>query len=214
MSFASAGPAATFSPFGGFPDGPTTEALRTGGWAWMAHSEGCRREGLPEDPVGGGLPRGVSRVDERKARRLVVGVDGSEGSERALSFAIWIARGLGAEVVAVHTLRPAAYPDAFPWALGSSPEIWERSWRDARAELERTLEQDRCRPLRDAEVPFRTAVVEGGPETLVQFADREEADMIVVRRRGRGGFSELVLGSVSHQLVHHARRPVVVVPLR
>jgi nucleotide-binding universal stress UspA family protein len=156
----------------------------------------------------------VTGVDERKARRLVVGVDGSEGSERALSFAIWIARELGAEVVAVHTLRPAAYPDAFPWALGSSPEIWERSWRDARTELERTLEEEWCHPLRDAEVPYRTAVVEGGPETLAQFADREEADMIVVGRRGRGGFSELVLGSVSHQLVHNAHRPVVVVPLR
>jgi len=147
-----------------------------------------------------------------EVKRLVVGVDGSEGSERAMEFAIRMARGFGAEIVAVHALRPVAYPDAFPWALGSSPDIWERCWQGAREELERTLEAEWCRPLRDAGVEYRCAVVEGGPEAIARFAEREDADIIVVGRRGRGGFSELVLGSVSHQLVHHAHRPVVVVP--
>jgi len=43
-------------------------------------------------------------------------------------------------------------------------------------------------------------------------ANSEDADLIVVGSRGLGGFRELLLGSVSHQLTQHAGRPIVIVP--
>jgi nucleotide-binding universal stress UspA family protein len=46
---------------------------------------------------------------------------------------------------------------------------------------------------------------------IADVADRENADMVVVGRRGRGGVAELLLGSTSHELVLHSRRPVLVV---
>ncbi len=53
-------------------------------------------------------------------------------------------------------------------------------------------------------------VVEGQPASVLLKA-AESANMIVVGSRGRGGFASLLLGSVTQQVVHHARCPVVVV---
>ena len=53
---------------------------------------------------------------------------------------------------------------------------------------------------------------DGRPATVIsEAADEFDADLIMVGRRGRGGVAELVLGSVSHELVLHSKRPVLVI---
>ena len=62
-------------------------------------------------------------------------------------------------------------------------------------------------------VPFDTRVVDGDPApAIMELADEVDAVMVVVGRRGCGGFAELLLGSVPHRLTHHCERPVLVVP--
>jgi nucleotide-binding universal stress UspA family protein len=46
---------------------------------------------------------------------------------------------------------------------------------------------------------------------IAAVADREKADVVIVGRRGRGGVAELLLGSASHELVLHSKRPVLVI---
>jgi nucleotide-binding universal stress UspA family protein len=63
-------------------------------------------------------------------------------------------------------------------------------------------------------VACRTIVKEGNPAAMLDDVAHDEAsDLIVVGRRGRGGFAEMLLGGVPHTLAHHARCPLLVVPL-
>ncbi|HJS27378.1 MAG TPA: universal stress protein [Actinomycetota bacterium] len=153
-----------------------------------------------------------TRAEEGGIRRILVGVDGSEGAERALLWAARLARATGAEVVAAHALGTAMLANGFAFVAGTSYDNWQRAWKDLRTHTQQTMEESWCRPLADAGISFRAEVVDGGVEALIELAASVDADLLVVGRRGRGGFAELVLGSFSHHLVHHAMQPVVIIP--
>ncbi|MBI4261754.1 MAG: universal stress protein [Actinobacteria bacterium] len=146
-------------------------------------------------------------------RRIVVGIDGSEGSLEAVRWTADLASGLGAEVVAVHAFElPSPVQAVYPTSLYAG-ERWEPAVREYRTEVEDLVRTEWAAPLAHAGVSHRTLVVEGPtPTALLQVARREHADMIVVGTRGRGGFAELLLGSVSHALAHHSPVPVTIVP--
>ncbi len=132
--------------------------------------------------------------------RIVVGVDGSAASARAVEWCADVAPGLHADVFAVHAELPVA-----EWVSHTDPTSWyQLALKDC---------ADWVAPLRDADVPTQTLVVEHQPVTaLTQTALRERAGLIVVGTRGRGGFTGLRLGSTALKVVHHTGRPVVLVP--
>ncbi|TDB94011.1 universal stress protein [Actinomadura sp. 7K534] len=131
---------------------------------------------------------------------VVVGVDGSAASLEAIALAFTEADLRGAELVAV-----AAWPAEVE--IGPAPLLDTGSLREFAAErLDRLVA-----PLRDKYpgVRVRTEVVTGRPrEVLLDAA--ADARLVVVGSRGRGGFRGLLLGSVSHALLHHADAPVAV----
>jgi nucleotide-binding universal stress UspA family protein len=143
----------------------------------------------------------------RPLKKILVGLDGSAGSARALGWAIELAKALDAEIVAVQVaelLTPSAL------GLGLAPIDLPENWVD---DLRGLFETEWAMPLKKAGVRYRTVFETGGPApTLIAIAQREHTDLIVTGSRGLGGFGELLLGSVSHQLVLHAHMPVVVIP--
>ena len=135
--------------------------------------------------------------------RLVVGVDGSTDSGRALALAVVLGECFGAEVLAVHAVGLLAH-------LGSGPPVPSQSHLD---ELRSTFESDWCASLRSSGIPHRMLLLDGPPASkLLEAAESEHADMIVVGSRGSGAASGMRLGSTSHQVVEHSRCPVLVVP--
>ena len=135
--------------------------------------------------------------------KIVVGVDGSEHSLRAIAWCAKYAERLDAEVIAVHTIELSVYASTEGYVVPDySPEEREK--------LRRVLVEQWCEPLVRAKVPVRPVLTEGHPANVIrETADAENADLVVVGRRGRGGFTELLLGSTSHQLSHHVGRPLV-----
>jgi nucleotide-binding universal stress UspA family protein len=140
--------------------------------------------------------------------RIVVGVDGSEHSEAALDWAVRMAKGMGSEVVAVFAIAPPVYFDT-GYMAPAAPLQFDPEWR---AEMKKEFEGQWCKRLRDAGVRYRTIMENGRPASVIaQVGDSIDADVIVVGRRGRGGVAELVLGSVSHELVLHSKRPILLI---
>lgn len=134
--------------------------------------------------------------------RIVVGVDGSPGGDKALRWAVAEAELRGAML---HIVVGAWYPSM--WSIygpipavelsDSATPILSRAVDDARAQWPEVLiRQD--------------IVVEPPAKALIDAS--EKASVLVVGSRGRGGFAGLLLGSVSQQCIVHAACPVVVVP--
>ncbi|MEO7125018.1 MAG: universal stress protein [Nakamurella sp.] len=136
--------------------------------------------------------------------RIVVGVDGSPGSLAALRFALAEARLRDAEVQALCAWH---YLDTF-----GGPEVLPEGY-DLRAEAERTVNDAVAAvdPAERAGVLVTPSTPHGSPAQVLLDA-AAGADLLVVGTRGHGGFTGLLLGSVSAQCVHHAPCPVVVIP--
>lgn len=135
--------------------------------------------------------------------RIVVGVDASDHAVRALTWARDEARLRGATLEVVHAYPP---PEVMLMpalvTLPSDEELVEAATRvvdDAIAEVGGF----------DG-IPIIRTARSGGPAGVLCRA-AEDAELIVVGTRGRGGFKELLLGSVSHQVATHAECPVVIV---
>ena len=139
---------------------------------------------------------------------ITVGVDGSEHSRRALEWAVREAglRGAALTVLAVHQVA------ANHWT--GNPELYPVD-QPATEAIRRAAEEAVQKAVSQAGEPGPASVtvraVSGLPAQELVGAS-SDADLVVVGSRGGGGFSKLVLGSVSNQVVSHAACPVVVIP--
>jgi nucleotide-binding universal stress UspA family protein len=133
--------------------------------------------------------------------RMLLAIDGSEPSKRATEVAGDLARKTHAEVVVVHVKERD-----ITWAGGIDLETPE----DAH-----DLVDDTVRTLKDAGVSARgevhSTVYGRAARVILEAANEVGADVIVMGSRGLSDMAGLVMGSVTHKVLHLARRPVLVV---
>jgi nucleotide-binding universal stress UspA family protein len=139
-------------------------------------------------------------------RNILVAVDGSKESKLALADAIDLALESNARLTLLHVCPPP------PGAIRSTPA-------GALAAAELPAYHDKV--LREMvasvpkELPVTTLLVDGNPAHEIVKAAREyDHDLIVIGSRGRGRATAALLGSVSHEVLHEAPVPVLVVHAR
>jgi len=141
----------------------------------------------------------------RKFSKVLVAVDGSEYSMNAAEYAISITRQFGSELIALHVITS----DVSTVASAFLPQM---------EEIKKNAQEyfDKIRRKGDeasGDIQLRTELISspsvvGG---IIDFAEKENIDLIVVGTKGRSGLKRLLLGSVALGIVNYAHCPVMIV---
>ena len=142
---------------------------------------------------------------------IIVGVDGSEHSRIALGWAMREAAMRQVPLTVITVLPVPVRPATeIYWPAPEFPGGRAAAERKAAEEV-REMTDKVTSETRESVPGISVTAISGDPaEELVRAA--RDADMLVVGSRGSGGFSRLMMGSVSNKVLHHAGCPVVVVP--
>ena len=135
-------------------------------------------------------------------KTIVVAMDGSEGSRRAASLAAGLAKQEGAKLVVAHVAEHS---------IG-------KGGGDLRADQDRLKEEVRSAAEElggdgvEVSVEIRDEMIGGPAHAIAEVAEEAGADLIVAGTRGHSSVAGLLLGSVTHRLLHIAKCPVLAVP--
>lgn len=154
--------------------------------------------------------------------RILVALDHSDISRLVFDEALLLAKALSSNLLLLHVLSPddEGYPDTviFPTPDAVYPSLYDQLL-ERRAEQWQAFEKKQLNVLQS----FAKIAIDAGldveliqaPEnpgaTICQVAQSWEADLIIMGRHGRSGLAELVLGSVSNYVTHHAPCSVLVI---
>jgi nucleotide-binding universal stress UspA family protein len=136
--------------------------------------------------------------------KIVVGIDGSEPAQRGLEWAVAEASLRGASLVVVHAWQPSAVMSPYGATLADPVSLADAA-RSTLADSVASVDQTAL-----ALAPEQVLVQGPAAPALIDAA--RGSSLLVVGSRGRGGFTGLLLGSVSQQIAQHATVPVVIVP--
>jgi nucleotide-binding universal stress UspA family protein len=139
---------------------------------------------------------------------IVVGVDGSEGGNRAAEKAVAMARLNGAKLLLTTVVRT---PEGW-WGIGGAPPTPE-ALSTALIEGQQQILDEVVKSLDLEGVDYDTIQELGDPANrIIAVCEEQNADLLVIGRRGAGLVERVILGSVADRLCHHAPCPLLLVP--
>ena len=140
--------------------------------------------------------------------QILVPLDGSELAERAVRHAVAQAECFGAEVVLLMVLGPLPDPP-----MAGRPAV--RAAEELSANMAQEYLEAVAEPVRRQGISVQVATVEGKPYVqIIEYAEKQAIDLIVMSARGYGGISRWLLGSVADRVVRGARAPVLLIQAR
>jgi nucleotide-binding universal stress UspA family protein len=137
---------------------------------------------------------------------ILVPVDGSENSFRALEHAIFLSTKIqGVKIAVIYIMED------LPTVYIYSPKIMKKINEDYKRESEKILE--RCKEMtKKEEIDIHSAILKGDPASkIIEYSEKQRSDIIIMGRSGMGKFKEALIGSISNKVLHHTKCSVMFV---
>jgi nucleotide-binding universal stress UspA family protein len=155
--------------------------------------------------AGGQHPQHRKPKEDSMFKTVVLGLDGSPEAKRALPFALELAEPETGRIIAVHVR------ELLVGRAGGQPLVANED--EVEAEVRQEVDRIAATGV-DIKLAIVTTTAGGPAHVIADTARRENADLIVVGTRGQSQVAGLLLGSVTHRLLHIAPCPVFAVPTR
>ena len=138
-------------------------------------------------------------------KKILIATDGSEQNKDAISYAIELAKLSGAKLYALYVVDTAAFA-SIPMDAG-----WEMMYellQDEGNNATKTIEE----VAKEAGVEVEKTVLEGHPShEIIEFAEKNDASIIIMGTLGKSGLDRFLLGSVAEKVTRNSTVPVLVV---
>ena len=134
--------------------------------------------------------------------KILVAIDGSTSAKRAFSRSLYLASKCDSRLEVVHVI---------PCEFGGDSENTFELVEELKKKGKDILEQ--CKRIAAKNnISIKTVSELGDPaKIIIELAKSNDSDLIIMGSRGRSAFKELLLGSVTQKVAHHAKCPVMVV---
>lgn len=136
---------------------------------------------------------------------ILVPVDGSDNSYRALDAALLLSEKLGSNITVVHVMEqvPITHIESEK-LLSELLEAYKKENQDILLKCSEIATQKG--------LTIKTLLLQGNPASVIlDYSKKEKSDLLIMRSRGMGKFKELILGSVSSKIVHHSPCAVLLI---
>ena len=137
--------------------------------------------------------------------KIILPVDGSKEAKKAAKKAIFLAKHIGVEIVAMYVIDDTIlnrYPFPDDILTPNLAELLKREGKEALDEVEKMAKKEG--------VKIKKKIVEGIPDEEI-IKEARKNDLIVMGSKGKTALDRILLGSVSEKVVHHAPCPVMIV---
>jgi len=147
-----------------------------------------------------------------KLKKILVPIDGSSNSLRALSDAIFLAKMAGASVTGIFVVHSESETDTFLEYLEPLSGLDEKGFVGKQLSEANVMMGEAIEECQKNNVTFNGVVTQGNPGVkIVKYSEDKDFDIIVIGMTGKGHTSEVLLGSVSYDVTHKAKLPVMLV---
>ncbi|MFQ5439999.1 MAG: universal stress protein [Nitrosopumilaceae archaeon] len=147
-----------------------------------------------------------------KLKKILVPLDGSSNSFRALSDAIFLAKLTDSSITGIYVVHSESETDTFFEYLEPLSGLDEKGFVGKQLSEANVMMAEAIEECQKNNVVFNGIVAQGNPGTkIVNFSEKKDFDIIVIGMTGKGHANEILLGSVSYHVTHKAKLPVMLV---